>query len=81
MVSFSLDWHQPVTRFAALWGVIGVLLTGYGVYKMTTYSCTGECGDSIGFIFVLWGLPILGLVVVFLLGSLAYRNLRDTGIR
>lgn len=81
MVSFSLDWHRPVTRFAILWGVIGILSTGYGLYEMSTYSCeptaTTGCGDSFGFVFVLWGLPILGLVVTFLLVRLARQNLRD----
>ncbi|WP_137284721.1 hypothetical protein [Halorussus salinisoli] len=80
MVSLEVDRDDPVTRFATLLLVVGTGLLGLGLYRTTTYSCgpaRAGCGDSFGFAFVLWGVPLVALSTVVLAGRIASQNLRD----
>jgi len=80
MALLEVDWTDPVTRFAVPWLVVGIGLVGVGLYRIGTYSCgptPAGCGDSFGFVFVLWGVLLAALWTVVLVGRIAFRNLRN----
>ena len=88
----GIGTDRPVRLALLAWAGIGLTLTGYGVYDMYTYRCPtggvgggvgggGGCGDPFGFVFVLWGLAIVGVVTIVVLGRFAFRRFRRSGGR
>lgn len=75
----TVGTDHPVRLALVAWAGVGFALTTYGVYDMHTYRCPpgGGCGGPLGFVLVLWGLAILGVVTVVVLGRFASRRFRD----
>ena len=79
----GIGTDRPVRLALLAWAGIGLALTTYGLYDISTYRCPpgADCGGPLGFVLVLWGLAVVGLVTVVVLGQFVARRLRSDAER